>query len=265
MFLTMLCKDISRFRALQGCTLSFVLLFFLSCTPATQNGQQLESSQLQAENSLMKKRLPLMERESDVLKKENQQHRIKIQDLEAQNKQLAMDLASLQQQYEIDMIVGEEQISSLEETIAKIARENKAAIDSLIADNKGLEEKMVKKSQVLHDQLAKQKAVAQQQREKLIKESGQRELDLTNKLSAEKEKSAVGEQKISSLKASVAEITGKLAKAKALAAQTAKVRDASQAELASIKATNATLNKKIAELTGELSRQKITDPTPTKP
>ena len=82
-----------RVRALNICVLFFSVLFLLSCTAATNNSRQQQSTQLQAENSMMKKRLPLMERESDVLKKENEQLRVKLLDSAAQNKQLAMDLA----------------------------------------------------------------------------------------------------------------------------------------------------------------------------
>ena len=68
-----------------------------------KDSKQPFDTQLMAENSMMKKRLPLVERESDVLKKENQQHRIKIQDLEMQNKQLSLELTSLNEKYTNDM------------------------------------------------------------------------------------------------------------------------------------------------------------------
>ncbi len=238
-------KKENRARTLNIGALSFVLLFLLSCTAATNNSQQQQSSHLQAENSMMKKRLPLMERESDVLKKENEQLRGKLQDSAAQNKQLAMDLATLREQYKSDMIVGEEQIRSLEDTLQKIEQENRATLDILLADNKVLQKKMDKQSRTYTDQLAMQKTASAQQLEKLIKENGQKE----------------------------AELTTKLTKADALAAELAKAREASQAELTSIKAaglkargeylaqmesiktTNAELNKKIAELSRDLSRQ----------
>ena len=80
------------------------------------------------------------------------------------------------------------------------------------------------------------------------------------------------------LASSLAEVSDSLAKANVLAAELTKARAASQAELQSIQAagrkasqeylaqlesiknTNAELNKKITELSGELSRQKHPEP-----
>lgn len=278
----MLGKNIRCTRALKGCVVSFILLFFLSCTPATHNEQRPQSSQLQAENSMMKKRLPLMERESDVLKKENQQHRAKIQELETQNRQLAMDLANLQENHEIQMIVGTEQINSLQAALQKNGEENREAIATLRADKKTLEEKMLKESHAAHEQLVMQKAVAKQQREKLIKENDQKELELAGKLEAARKKLAAKELEIASLKSSIDEFSDKLEKANALSAEMSKARNASMAELESIKAatkktrfeylaqlesietTNGQLNKKVAELSSDLSRKKQAVPMPSK-
>ncbi len=280
MLLTTLCKNNGRVRALTTCTLPFVLLFLLSCTAAHQNNQQAGSSQLHAENSMMKKRLPLIERESDVLKKENQQYRIKMQDLEMQNKQLGTDLVSLREQYEIDMAAGNQQISSLLEEIQKNEQESRANIDRLMADNKALKEKMTRDLRALKDQIVMQKAAFNKDREKIVQENAKKELNLTNKLDTADKELTIKKAEISSLQSSISEISGKLVKANTVSAELAQAGTATTAELESIKAAgikakneyqiqlesiraaNADLNKQIAELSSDLSRQKRPEPAP---
>lgn len=262
--LTMFFAKHCRVHALSTCILLFFLLFLLSCTAGNNNIQQPGSGQLLAENSMMKKRLPLIERESDVLKKENQQQKMKIQDLELQNKQLGTDLAVLHEKYASDMAVGNQQISSLEETLQAKEQESRISIDRLMADHQALKEKMDRDLRALKDQIVMQKAAFNQQRDQLVQENSKRELRLTNKLGGAEKKLAVKESELSSLKSSIAEISEKLVKANAISAELASARTATVAELESIRAANAALNKKIVALSNDLSRQKHTDPSPIK-
>ena len=71
--------------------LSLVLVMCTACPGPVKEDARLLDSRVLAENSTMKKRIPLIERENDVLKKENLQHRMKILDLESQVKQLGLD------------------------------------------------------------------------------------------------------------------------------------------------------------------------------
>ena len=230
-----LAKKKNRVRSLNIGALFFVLLTLLSCTAATSNSGQPQSTQLRAENAMMKKRLPLMERENDVLNKENAQLRVKLQDLAAQNKQLVMDIDNLRERYKGDMVVGEEQIRSLEDTLQKVEQENRATLDILLADNKVLEEKMLKQSRTHAAQLA-----------------------------AANEKAAASELAAASLQAALSELSAKLAKTReaslaelaAIKAAGSKARSEYLTQLESIKTTNAELNQKIAELSRDLSRQK---------
>lgn len=230
-----LARKKNRLRSLNIGALSFVLVTLLSCTAATNKSGQPQSTQLRAENAMMKKRLPLMERENDVLNKENAQLRVKLQDLAAQNKQLVMDIDNLRERYKGDMVVGEEQIRSLEDTLQKVEQENRATLDILLADNKVLEEKMLKQSRT-HTAL----------------------------LAAANEKAAASELAAASLQAALSELSAKLAKTReaslaelaAIKAAGSKARSEHLAQLESIKTTNAELNQKIAELSRDLSRQK---------
>jgi chromosome segregation ATPase len=198
---------------------------------------------------MMRKRLPLLERESDVLKKENQQNRSKIQDLETQNKNLDLELTSLNEKYADDMAIGEEQISYLMETIERIEKENSESMEALISDNTAIEAKRVQERNALNEQIVEQKAIFDKEREQIMQGNTKRELNLSNQLAALKNELESKESEISSLKLAVSEISTKLDAATTLSEALRKARDKSLAELESVKATNKKASdRSLAEL-----------------
>ena len=229
----------------------FVLLSSLSCTAIVKDNKQPLNSQLFAENSTMKKRLPLIERENDVLKKENQQHRTKIHDLEMQNKQLAAVLTSLNEKYTNDMATGEEQILDLESTISEMEQETAERIELLTAQKNILEEKLVRETKVLNEKLVKQKTAFNQEREQILQQNAKKELDWSTEIGVLKKQLEPMEMQISSLKLAINEISIQLGAATALSEELRKTRDASLAEVDSLKQANSNLNKKIVELSIE--------------
>ncbi len=244
----MFLKNKSRIFALSLCATSLVLLLSLSCTMVVKDGKQPFNSQLMAENSMMKKRLPLIERESDVLKKENQQHRMRIQDLEMQNKQLGLELTSLSEKYTNEKSIGELQISNLQETIQKIEEENNKRVALLNAQSKELEAKLVRESHALNEQIVMQKTAFNREREKINQENAKKELEWATELGVLKKKLEPKELQISSLKLAINEISIQLGAATALSEELRKSKDETLAELESVKAATVDLNKKLAEL-----------------
>lgn len=281
MFLKIRTKHSCCLFVLNICAVSFVALFFLSCSAAVKKEGRSLNTQHLAENSMMKKRLPLVERENDILKKENQQHRSKIQDLETHNKQLSRELTSLGEKYVTDMTLGEEQIIYLQETIEEIARDNSANIDSLISKNKILEEKRARENQAFTEQIVVQKAKFEKDQKLIMQEYARKELSLSTELGVSNTKLEAKEGEISSLKLANSEITGKLDAANTLSDELTKARDkalaellsvkivaqkaqnSSLAEIESLKATISDLNKKIAELSSLLSQKNTLNPTPS--
>jgi chromosome segregation ATPase len=247
MFLEILFKHKSSIFALNICIVSFALLPLLSCTAAIQNNKSA-SGQVWAENSMMKKRLSLIERESDVLKKENQQRRTKIQELETENKQLGLELTSLNEKYLSDMTNAEEQINYLQETLEKREKENSDRTDALLSDNKALEKKRIQENHALQEQIVMQKAAFNQERELKMQESAKRELSFSSQLGVLNKKLEEKDSELSALKLAISEITAKLDAANTLSQKLTKARDESLAELESVKASNSDLNKKITEL-----------------
>jgi chromosome segregation ATPase len=246
----------SLWRALSICTAILGSVLYLSCTAPVKEDEKLLNGRIYAENSTMKKRIPLIERENDVLKKENLQHRVRILDLESQIKQLGLELDSLKDKYDKDMAAGAEQINKLQENIQKIEQENSTKIQGLMSKNEALKVKMAREVQDLKEQMEKQNDAHIQERKQIMQENAQREFDLTSKLDALQKSLEARELEIASRKMAMDEISSKLGEATAQSEALKKARNEAGAELESAKAANADLVKKIESLAKQLATRK---------
>ena len=239
-------------RTLSVCSVSMMLIVCMACPAPVKEDAQLLNGRILAENSTMKKRLPLIERENDVLKKENLQHRMKVLELESQIKQMGLELSSLDEKYTKDMAAGAEQINRLQETIQRMEQESSARIRELTSKNAALKAKMDREVQGLKDQMAKQNDAHIQERKQIMQENAQREFDLTTRLDNLKKALEAKDLEIASRKMAMDEISSKLGETTALSESMKKSRDAAAAELDSLKAANAELAKKVDDLTKQL-------------
>ncbi len=248
-------KKDSLLCALNLCAALFIPVFFISCSAYVKKDDQPSNNRISAEYSMMKKRLPLIERENDVLRKENFQHRKTIKDLEAQIKGLNLELTFLRDKYANDLAIREEQLSSQQETIQTIEQESDERIETLTALNNALETKLGREVQALNEQMVKQKEAFNQELEQIIQQNAKRESNLLIQLNDLKKTLKPKELEIASLKATVTEISIQLAEATALSRALKKARDDSMAELESEKAAKAELIKKMDALSHALSLQ----------
>lgn len=271
----MLFKNNIHTIVLNFCAVLLVSFFLLSCTATMNDGMQPFGNQLLAENSMMKKRLPMVERESDVLKKENRQYRMKVQELETQNKKLNLELSSLNEKYINDMAIGEEEINYLHELVQRIEKENSERIEELVSRNKILEANLAREIHALKEQISNQKSLFVKEREQILQESAKRDLSQNLEINTLKKELESKESQILSYKLAINEISIQLGAATALSDALRKSRDESLAELEavkvankqnkeeslaeleSVKIINASLNKKMAELSSQLSNQYV--------
>lgn len=225
----------------------FLMVLCVACTAAVKTDDPFSNGRLLAENSVLKKRLPLVERENDVLSKENSQYRSKIRDLESRIKQLDLELTALNAKYADDMAVSAEAIRSLQQSIESKEKESAARIEQMQTLNAASEKKRVQEVQALNDQIAGQKESFNRERERLVLESAQRATQLSDELDDLKKTLKNKELELSSYKLAIGEISARLGEATALAEGMKKARDASMAELASMKAAHADLINKTAD------------------
>ncbi len=229
------------------------LVSVLSCTGFVKQNEPPANSQLSAEYSMMKKRLPLIERENDVLKKENLQHRSTIQDLESQIKRLDLELTALREKYATDTSAAAEQISSLQESMQKLEQDSTERIEALNARNKAQETKLGKEIHALKEKSVQQKAAFDREREQIIQEHEAKQSRLKTQLDNLKKTMEPKDLEISSLKKAIAEISIQLGEASTLTKTLKKARDEAQAELDAARTANAELMKKVNALNHELS------------
>lgn len=225
--------------------ISFVLILCASCTSSAKKNEQPFNGRLLAESSLMKRRLPLIERENDVLKKESR-------NLETKIRKMGLELTALDEKYAVDTAAGEERIQSLQQTIQDMEQESTEKIEALTSRTKALEKKLDRKVRSLNEQIAMQKDAFGQDRTQIMQENAKRESNLSSRVSDLKKQIKTNQSQISSLNASISENSTKLGEAAALAEMFRKAGDQSATELESAKAANADLIIKIKELSHDL-------------
>ncbi len=102
-------------KILRGIGAGIILLLVVSCAASRPAVKDDNSDRIRAENSRYKQHLPLIERENDVLKRENLQYQAKVRGQVKKIKSLQSELEYLKQKYERDMAVNQEQIKNLRE------------------------------------------------------------------------------------------------------------------------------------------------------
>jgi chromosome segregation ATPase len=247
-------------HTLRMCTGCLVLIMCMACPAPVKKDAQLLNSRVLAENSTMKKRIPLIERENDVLKKENLQQRMKVLELESQVKQQGVELVSLNDKYTKDMANGAEQINKLQETVQRIEQESSTKIQALMTKNDALQARMAREVQDLKDEMAKQNDAHIQERKQIMQANAQREFDLSAQLDNLKKVLEAKDLEIASRKMAMDEISTKLGEVTAQSEAAKKDRDAATAELESAKAANIELAKKVDDLSKKLPTQKKEPP-----
>lgn len=232
----------------------FVIL--VSCAvPAGQEERPPYGSQLMAEHSMMKKRLPLIERENDVLKEENLQQKKQILELVAGVKDLDQKLTSLGEKYTNEIALSEEHIQSLKDTIQERDRVSAEKIQELLFLNQKLEKKMAQTVSSLNQQIAEQKKTFEQEREQIRQKSAEKENLLSGRLNEMKETLKARESEIASLKATVNEQAAKFEEMTALAEKLKEAKNKAEAELDSVKAVNTELSGKLKAVSNEAPAQ----------
>jgi chromosome segregation ATPase len=200
-----------------------MLLLVNSCTTTSRAVQQSCSDRIMAENRQMKKRIPLIERENDILTQENFQYKHKLQQANTRIDKLNTDLAALGEKYQKDMAASEEKISNLEQKYSLLQSDSSRKIAEASERYESLELKRQRELKKLNAQIAEQKIAYNQEKQNLQKKAAKKELELSSRISELKQTVDSRETKIASLKKAYAEIQTKLG---AMSSQLAEARSA---------------------------------------
>ncbi len=224
----------------------------LSCATMDTGKQKEYGERLRAENSLMKKRLVLLERENGVLKQENLQYKKDLQQLGARFEKLEADLASLNEKYRTDIALRDAQNRNLAQKNAILEKESSEKIKELTAVNKEMETRLSAEIRSLNEQMARQKEAFNKEREALKQESAKKEFELSTEIGALKKNLAGRETEVAALKTLQSEAAVKIQEAARLAGEAKKAKDAADAEIAALKEKNADAARKLQKLSDEL-------------
>ncbi len=243
-----------------------ILAFGSSCATSAAGNTSDTGNRLLAENSAMKKRLPLLERENDILARENGQHKVKIQDLEAAVHRLTADLEANKALYTQVIADRSEQIETLTNALQRLTQssaEELAALNGrMVAQEEHFTQAQAKVAQERDQVIQERNKIIQQKNE--MKTTLSAKLDATNqalqtadleieKLAAAKAnlETSLGAKSrtLSELELANKNLSAKLDETLAAVAELKKSRDAAMAELQSTRATNASLLQKMAERT----------------
>jgi chromosome segregation ATPase len=222
-------------------------------------GEPADTNHFFAEYSMMRKRLPLIERENDVLKQENRQYRADNLDKRGRIETLKQQLTTANDSYAKYKAAAENQFQSLREDMENLKMENAAKIETMAATNKAVKESLNRRIQKLGKQIETQKAAFGEERKQLVQQNAQSELKLTHRIN-DLNKTIEGKvMEISSLRIALSEISTRLGEVSARAEALRKARDEYVTELAAMKDTNAGLHKKVvaAKVTNSQLQKKI--------
>lgn len=169
----------------------WVMLLIVSCVAPGGIVKGESTDRIMAEHSQMKRRLPLIERENDVLKQENLEFKTKVQQLSAKNEKLKSDLDAMNDIYERDMAFSEELIQNLQKKYEALAEESTLQIEALNQRMDELELKRKQDIKTLNNQMVLQQAKyekdllqSKEQSQKLQEKYNVLEMESTRKIKA---------------------------------------------------------------------------------
>ena len=230
-----------------------ILILCVACTPAAiKKKEPAVSNHSLAEYSMLKKHLPLIERENDVIKQENTLLKKQIQDMETRINELNADLDDLHEKYTQEMTAAALQIQNLQQDIENNKKESSEKITALTSLNNDLEKKRSREVQALNDRIVKQKSAFDDERKQILQKNAESELKLSGRINDLNKTIEAKVVEVSSLKIALSEITTKLGEATARAEALRKARDESVAELESVKETNTKLANQIQVLSRDI-------------
>jgi chromosome segregation ATPase len=172
-----------------------LILLLISLSILSSCATYEKEDRLMAENKAGRNRIGLLDRENHVLKKENADLQQNVRDRDARIDKLSSDLASLQQQYKLDLSLLNTQIELQRKRQEASDKAYEEKIRSLSEQNVDLDKKLADTTR-LADQMKKKADDISLQNKRIIADNAKREADMTLDVSALKETVAARDKEI---------------------------------------------------------------------
>jgi chromosome segregation ATPase len=171
-----------------------------ACASSGRSGNGPATEQLRAENSLIKKRLILAERENAVLKDENLQCKSDNRQLAARIEKLTADIAALDERYRKDIALRENQYQALQQKNAVLSKESSEKIRELSELNRAIESRLGGEIARINEEMRRLQESFTKERETVRNENTRRELALAREIESLKKLAEGREAEAASLK-----------------------------------------------------------------
>ena len=182
------------------------VLVSVSCASVGGASYQQLAEQLKSENSLMKGRLVLLQRENHVLRNENLLGKKEIQNLGARIEKLAADIESLREKHRGELALKEGQLQDMLKKNDILRQESSQKIQELMQLAKDIELRLGNEAKRLGAELSKQQESFNGERERLRTEAAGREFALFKEIEALKKALAMKDGEIAGLKSVQSEL-----------------------------------------------------------
>lgn len=231
------------------CVLWPALLLCVSCTvPGRVDSRLAANDRLSAEYSQAKKRIPLLERENDILKEENLEYRENVRRLGAGLEELSAGLAGLKEQVEESRRMSEEDTCAFQERLDRQEEASADQIEALTASHQKDLEKLQADIRKLNERLAGATGDLDRRINDSSQENTRKQNALLKRIEGLQQDLAARKAENDTLKSSVAELSARLDAAVHDIAEGSRSRTELQQELEAVKASEAELLKRMKEL-----------------
>ena len=219
-------------------TVVSVLLFAYSCTTMDRAAQYQVPDRIMAENSQMKKRIPLIERENDVLTQENLQYKARLQAALERVEHLRSDIAYLNDKFDAYIATSETQINILEQNYSLLENTSFQQISELSSRYAQLQLKSQQEIAELNSRMAKEKDL-------LVRKAAEKEAALTRRAAETKRLLDEREAELAFLKTANGDLQEKLDTVSGQLAETQAERSQIEKDLQTIRAANIELLQRL--------------------
>lgn len=199
-------NSLSKNRRMKANVIMALCACACACASQPKTAGMPGTEQLRAENSLIKKRLILAERENAVLKDENLQCKNDNRQLSARIEKLGADIAALDERYKKDIALRDSQNQALQQKNAVLAKESSEKIRELSELNRATESRLGGEISRLNDELRTLQESYTKEREAVRNENAQRELALSREIESLKRLAAGREAEAASLRTALSVI-----------------------------------------------------------
>jgi hypothetical protein len=181
-------------------------VFLVSCTSMNS----FEKDRIVSENTVLKRKMELLERENGVIRRENTDTAAALKGSEATLEKTRSDLAAFKKKYETDTVLLNNKYDNLKKSNDLQQKQNAERIKLLTDQNALLEKDLADKVKALAEENRKNTEQFNADREKMKKDAAKRESEFTKIIESQKSANEAKDRQINDLNETIRKINEQL-------------------------------------------------------